>query len=166
MIYWPAEESVSVVKYGDILHPTNPTVGCECRVKAAKKTYAGRLAATGKCDAERIFGTVHVVLSTCPCIITRSNIIIAGSSIEMSALEERYVAGEWTPFSANTNKENTILGERKSADTGEEPAVNCVPREPGASPKRISKGKVQNKTKRTKSGKLKGVDRLHYCAVC
>ena len=65
------------------------------------------------------------------------------------------------------NEENTTAGESKSAVTEEEASVTCnsVPGEPGASPTEKSEGKVQNETKRTKSGKPKGVDLFQYCAV-
>ena len=48
LIYWPAEESVSVVRYKDVTKPTNPVVGCESDIKVGMKTYPGRLAAVGK----------------------------------------------------------------------------------------------------------------------
>ena len=49
LVYWPAEDSVSVVKLHDVLNPENPVVGCECVVKVANHTYDRKLAALGKC---------------------------------------------------------------------------------------------------------------------
>ena len=80
---------MSVVKYGDLLHPANPTVGCECRVKVAKKTYAGRLATTVvSVMLEDYLLRVVVRMYTC---MTHPNIVNAGSSIEMSVLEEHFI---------------------------------------------------------------------------
>ena len=50
LIYWLAEDSVSVVRLKDVLNPEDPVVGCECLVKVASRTYDGKLAALGKCE--------------------------------------------------------------------------------------------------------------------
>ena len=48
LIYWPKEESVSVIKREDVLTPANPSVGSVCELKVSNRTYQGKLAAVGK----------------------------------------------------------------------------------------------------------------------
>ena len=56
----------------------------------------------------------HVSTRSC---MPHSNISISGSSVEISALEESYVAGEWTPFGVHKNEGNTAACESKSEVT-------------------------------------------------
>lgn len=160
MIFWPAEESVSVVKCGDILNPVNPAVGCECQVKVRKRSYAGRLAAIGKYCV--VLHLLYIHLYSCTTFLH----FIAGSTVEMLALEESYLGGEWTPFSDGTPGVECTVGGKASAapgngeqtsatpapsepasGSGKEASASSIPGDPGNTPSRNSARKRQNVTK-------------------
>ena len=86
-----------------------------------------------------------------------SIISISGSSVEISALEQRYVAGEWTPFGVHKHEKNTGACESKSEVTEQMGGIikgsNSVPGEPGAFPTNKSEGKERIEKKGTNSGK-------------
>ena len=47
LVYWPTEESVSVVTSGDLY--TDSSVGEECKIRIGRRCFVGIVSATGKC---------------------------------------------------------------------------------------------------------------------
>ncbi len=48
LVYWPKEDSVTVVGKNSIVSPTVVTVGCDVQVRFGKHICPGKIAAIGK----------------------------------------------------------------------------------------------------------------------
>ena len=94
LIYWPEEESTSIVTSNELYQCSSFSVDSSCTLRLGRKLYHGRIAGIGK----SLMATVWCVLNVQKLIIT--GMLCKGTKLEMEELDARFVSGHFNPSSS------------------------------------------------------------------